>query len=281
MQVFFKRTNTNTRTVMKKDLVAFDVETTGLNPHKDFIIQLAMIKLDGESLNVKEQKKCYIRPEGEYEITPQAFEKHGITKEFLKVNGVNLKSIAQKIIDFFEDCDILTYNGNNFDINFLYSNLKDTGFDFKLEGRIFYDAYLMYKRLHPSTLEAVYKYYTGDELEGAHDAFNDVKATIEVFRHIQDTEGLSLEEMQELDENKLYSPEKSIIVKQVAGSDDSTSVYENCEIVFASGKHKDEEFMKICKQDPNYIKWFMENVASDYTKSVLRGYYKTNKCKTL
>lgn len=264
---------------MKKDLVAFDVETTGLNPRKDFIIQLAMIKLDSETLNVKEQKKCYIKPEGEYEISPQAFEKHGITKEFLKSNGVNLKSVAQKIIDFFEDCDVLTYNGNNFDVNFLYSNLKNVGFDFKLEGRVFYDAFLMYKRLHPSTLEAVYKYYTGDELEGAHDAFNDVKATIEVFRYMQDMEGLSMEEMRELDENKLYSPEKSIIVKQVAGSDDSSSVYENCEIVFASGKHKDEEFMKVCKQDPSYVKWFMENVASDYTKSVLREYYKVNKQK--
>lgn len=264
---------------MKKDIVAFDVETTGLNPYKDYIIQLAMIKLDGETLQIKEQKKCYIKPEGDYEISQQAFEKHGITKEFLKTNGVNLRSVAQKILDFFENCDILTYNGNNFDINFLYSNLKNVGFEFEFNDRIYYDAFLMYKRLHPSTLEAVYQRYTGKELEGAHDAFNDVKATIEVFKHLNSTDNVSWDTMREMDENRLYSPERSIIIKQITSSDDDSSVYSSCEIVFATGKYKNEEFLKICKQDPGYIKWFMDNVASNYTKNVLREYYKTNKTK--
>ena len=253
-----------------KDIVAFDVETTGLNPQKDYIIQLAMIKLDGETLEVKEQKKCYVRPEGEYEITPQAFEKHGITKEFLKQNGVNLRSVGQKIIDFFDGCDILTYNGNSFDVNFLYSNLKAVGFDFNIDGRTFYDAFLMYKKLHPSTLEAVYKYYTGEELEGAHDAYNDVKATIEVFKHLHSTEGLIREDMNSMDENILYSPEKSITVRLM--DDDKL-------IVFAMGKYKDEEFMTVCKKDPQYIKWFFDNVASIYTKTILKQYYMEHKEK--
>lgn len=252
-----------------KDIVAFDVETTGLNPQKDYIIQLAMIKLDSKTLEVKEQKKCYIKPEGDYEISPQAFEKHGITKEFLKQNGVNLRSVAQKIIDFFDNCDILTYNGNSFDVNFLYSNLKAVGFEFNIEGRIFYDAFLMYKKFHPSTLEAVYEYYTGQALDGAHDAYNDVKATIEVFRHMHQGpgdkwEGLTRDEMDKMDENILYSPEKSITVRLLE---------EGKMITFAMGKYKDEEFMSICKKDPQYIKWFMDNVASTYTKNVLKQYY--------
>ena len=42
---------------------------------------------------------------------------------------------------------------------------------------------------------------------------------------------------------------------------------------FLIAADKDEEFMKVCKQDPSYIKWFMESVATDYTKKLLREYY--------
>ena len=35
--------------------------------------------------------------------------------------------------------------------------------------------------------------------------------------------------------------------------------------------------MTVAELDPGYIKWFMENVASDYTKAVLREYYKKNR----
>lgn len=264
-----------------KDIVAFDVETTGLNPQKDYIIQLAMIKLDAQTLEVKEQKKCYINPDGDYEISPQAFEKHGLTKEFLKQNGVNLKGVGQKIVDFFDNCDILTYNGNGFDVYFLYSNLKAVGIDFNIDDRIFYDAFLMYKSLHPSTLEAVYEYYTGNKLEGAHDAFNDVRATIEVFKHLHQSpyeknplntnwEGLTRDEMKKMEENKLYSPEKSINVRLL--DDDQL-------ITFAMGKYKEEEFMSVCKKDPQYIKWFFDNVATIYTKRVLKEYYLKHKTK--
>lgn len=258
-----------------KDIVAFDVETTGLNPQKDYIIQLAMIKLDAQTLDVKEQKKCYINPDGDYEISSQAFEKHGLTKEFLKHNGVNLKGVGQKIVDFFDNCDILTYNGNSFDIYFLYSNLKAVGIDFNIDNRIFYDAFLMYKKLHPSTLEAVYKYYTGEKLEGAHDAFNDVKATIEIFKHLHRGEGermenLTRDDMNEMEENKLYSPEKSINVRLL----DNDQL-----ITFAMGKYKEEEFMSVCKKDPQYIKWFFDNIATTYTKRVLKEYYYRHKTK--
>lgn len=252
---------------MKRDIVAFDVETTGLNAQKDFIIQIALVKFDSLTYEVKDSKSWYINPLHAYEITPQAFEKHGITKEFLNKNGVALKDVAQEILDFFDNCDILTYNGNSFDVNFLYSNLKQVGYDFDISNRTFYDAFLMYKTLHPSTLEAVYKHYTGKELDGAHDAFNDVNATIEVFKALHDQEALTTEEMNEMEENKIFSPEKSI------------KIVPSGVIYFATGKHKDEEFMKICKQDPSYIKWFLDNVASEYTTKILREYYKSNKTK--
>ncbi len=251
-----------------KDIVVFDVETTGLRPQKDYIIQLSAMLLDGETLWVKDTRNWYIEPVGEYDIAQGAFEKHGITKEFLKKNGVKLKDIANEIIEFFGDYNILTYNGNSFDVNFLYCNLLREGVEFNLSNRVFFDAYLMWKKIHPSTLEAVYKYYTGKTLDDAHNSVADVQATIEVFKHLRDQENLTIDIMESAEENQLISPEKSIVSKNMDGEN---------KLFFATGKHKDEEFMHVCNTDPTYIKWFFDNVATLYTKRLLKKYYESHK----
>ncbi len=247
-----------------KDIIAFDVETTGLNPKSDYIIQLSIIVLNGETLEKKKSYNWYINPGVDYEISPEAYEKHGIDKNFLQEHGVNLKDIADEIISIFGENDILTYNGNSFDVNFLYQNLLKIGKEFPINDRKYYDAFLMYKQLHPSNLSAVYKYYTGLELEGAHNAMNDILATIEVFKHMQTTEQLAREEIDKMDVNQLYSPENSISWK-------------NNYIFFNIGKYKDKEFMEVCKKDPGYVKWFMDSVASFHTKKTLQQYYKQYK----
>ena len=107
-----------------KDIVAFDLETTGLDRVKDQIIQIACIKFNRETKKVINKIMYYVQPVGEYDITIQAYKKHGIKKEFLK-DKPHFKDIAQEIFDFFKDCDILSYNGNNFDVPFLkYEFLK-------------------------------------------------------------------------------------------------------------------------------------------------------------
>ena len=251
-----------------RDIVCFDVETTGLSQKEDFIIQLSMTKID-RNLNKKESKSWYIKPIHTYEIKPTAIEKHGITKEFLEENGVCIKDIANEIIEFTNNCDILTYNGNSFDIGFLYKDLKIVGVEFDLSNRNFYDAFLLYKQLHPSTLEAVYKFYTGKELEDAHNANSDVDATIEVLRGICNEVSDDIQtSLDSFNDHNIVSPENSI--KRV--------VIDNIEsLVFAMGKYKDEEFMSVYKKDPQYIKWFIINVASEYTYNILKKYCEKSK----
>jgi hypothetical protein len=79
--------------------------------------------------------------------------------------------------------------------------------------------------------------------------------------------------MDKMEENYIDSPERSVCYKPGINPDEKI-------IVFATGKHKDEEFMKVCKQDPSYIKWFMENVASEFTKNMLRTYYNKHRSKS-
>lgn len=256
---------------MNKYIVCFDVETSGLSPQTDYILQLAMIKLDAETLETVDQRNWYINPSHAYEISQGAFEAHGLTKEFINKNGVSLQSIGQEIIDFVEDSDYLTYNGNSFDVKFVYKDLQLVGFEFPIEGKIFYDAFSIYKLYHPSTLSAVYKNLTGKDLEGAHDAFADVKATIAVFGALRKEQSVTNEELSNMQENQMISPEGSI--RRAANMGDG-----DC-LVFSVGKYKDAEFCEVLKKDPSYVKWFGENVASEYTKKMLNDYYKRKNSK--
>lgn len=254
-----------------KFIVCWDVETTGLNPKEDFMIQLAVSKFSKETMEIIESKKWYVKPAHNYTISPQAQAVHGLTKEFIEANGVYFKELAPEFFKMIEDADLLTYNGNTFDIKFLNEECKRWSLPLPIVDKNFYDAFAMECRFHPRNLSAVYKSYTGLDLEDAHDALADVHATIDVFKHQLQTQGVTFDEIDTWQENNLLTPDGSIRNTAAAG--------EELRIVFAVGKYKDSEFMEITKKDPNYIKWYMENIASDYTKNVLSKYYAKNRNK--
>lgn len=254
---------------MNNYIVAYDVETTGLNPKEDFIIQLAMIKIEKSTFTVVSKKNWYIKPAHKYTINPQAQEKHGISKEWLDENGVYLKDIITEIDEMIKDSDFLTYNGNSFDIKFLYKDLQLWGYELELENRKYYDSFAMECRFAPRDLASVYKKYTDEELDGAHNALADVEATIKVFGKQLIKHNLTIEDVDGFQENDLLTPDGTIR--------NAAAVGDKPRIVFAVGKYKDSEFMEVLKNDPNYIKWFSENVASKYTLKKLREYYKNHK----
>ena len=247
-----------------KDIIAFDVETTGLDPKNDYIIQLSACKIDGVNFNIKDKRNYMISPQHKFVMSPGAQKAHGYTEEFIKEVGVSLKSIAKDFLDFIGDSDYLSYNGNTYDIKFLIKDFKLAGYDFPIEGRKFYDSYAMECKFSPRTLSAVYQKYTGQEMHGAHDSFNDVLATIQIFKKQIENHNLTLDEIQKWSENNILSPEGSI--RNASNSEESDI------IVFAYGKYKDSEIYKICCEDPSYVKWWSENIASDYTKKILRQY---------
>jgi DNA polymerase III alpha subunit (gram-positive type) len=45
-----------------KNIVCIDVETTGLDPKNDYIIQLAAVKIDGSTLELMDRKQYFIKP---------------------------------------------------------------------------------------------------------------------------------------------------------------------------------------------------------------------------
>jgi len=257
---------------MNKYIVAFDVETTGLSQIDDYVIQLSAIKFEKHTYKRIKVFDHYIKPIRAYEIKPGAFEAHGLTKEFIEKNGVPLKSVAPEFVEMFEDADVLTFNGNHFDVNMIYKDLLAIGIEFPMEGKIFYDSYGIEVRLNPRKLSNVYFNYTGECLEDAHNSLADVGATIEVFKRqleVLNEDNETGEEVDQWSENQLYSPEGSI--RNAAQGNEPER------IVFNIGKYRDQEFMTVCKTDPGYISWFKDKVASPYTWRKLTKYYKEHR----
>ena len=109
-----------------KNLVVFDLETTGVDKEKDHIIQFAALKIDCNTNKIIDEMNEYIRPEGNYSIEIAAYTKHHISPKMLQ-DKPTLRELADKIIEFFDDCDICTYNGNSFDIPFLCKEFERIG----------------------------------------------------------------------------------------------------------------------------------------------------------
>ena len=240
-----------------KNIVCFDTETTGVDIQKDKIIQIAMVKFDPENYQTVETLQKYTIPEGDWDIPPEATEVHHLTKEFILQNGVPFKSVAHDIIAFFDGCDILSYNGNNFDVAILQNNLEAVGVKWTLPDCKYYDSMIIEKKIHGMRLVDVYNRYFGEDFE-AHDAFADVNATIKVFQKQMETHKETIDNMN----LEILSPDGFLKRDQ------------NNEVVFAFGKYKDKPVYQICSSDAGYIRWIWEQNFSPITKQNIEKAYK-------
>lgn len=243
-----------------KNIVAYDVETTGLNKKEDFIIQLSAIKFspDWEILG---EKNWYVLPIHKFVISEGAFKAHGITEEFLKEHGQSMSVVGPEFNEFCKGCDLLTYNGNHFDIHFIIKDLAMVGVKFDISDRTLYDSYSIECLLNPRTLGAVYKKRCGDDLEGAHNSMNDVRATIDVFKSQVSEMGLPLEDVARLDECNVFCLEGSLRLANNKNEEDR--------VVFNVGKYKDSEFIHVMKTDLDYIKWFVTTLGEPTRKHLV------------
>lgn len=109
--------------------IAFDLETTGLSPENNEIIEIGAWKVkDGVVIS---KFTSLVRPRGYIPRDVQTLT--GITNEML----VGELTIEDVIPEFFEYCEDLPFLGHNlpFDYSFLCKKAKPLGYDFGLNGK--------------------------------------------------------------------------------------------------------------------------------------------------
>lgn len=237
--------------------VAFiDLETTGVNLSTDRIIEIAIIKLlpDGS----RQVKRKLLNPEKE--ITPENAAIHGITNEMVK-DAPTFKQAANEIKQFMENCDLAGYNSNRFDIPLLMEEFLRAGMDIDLTDRKMVDVQHIFYTMEPRTLSAAYRFYCQKELENAHSAEADVKATIEVL------------EAQIARYNNLGTTVESILKaigeEKIIDYARRFCFDEKDQEIFNFGKYKGKRVADVLKAEPQYYDWMMKGDFPLHTKKKL------------
>ncbi len=159
----------------EESYVVFDIETTGLEPNKDEIIEIGACKV--EHGRISERFSTFVKPS-----------KH-ISKEIVDLTGIDDSMVADAptinyvLPDFYKFCSGSTIVAHNisFDMSFIYNAAKKLSYNFdhplmdtlemarvKLPGLRNYKLGTIVERLNI-------------QLENAHRAINDATATAKVF----------------------------------------------------------------------------------------------------
>ncbi len=242
---------------LQKPIVFFDLETTGVNAIHDRIVEISYIKVfpDGN----EESKTLRINPERH--IPEQSSAIHGIYDEDVK-DCPTFKQVARDIAAIFVNSDIAGFNSNYFDVPMLVEEMLRAGIDFDITKCRLIDVQNIYHKLEQRTLSAAYKFYCGKNLEDAHSAQADTRATYEVLKAQLDKYPDKLSN----DVQFLSSFSKMNDNVDFAGR----IIYNDKHIpVFNFGKYKGQSVEDVLARDPGYYGWMMQGDFPQNTKQVL------------
>lgn len=269
---------------LKKPLVVFDLETTGLDIVNDRIIQLSFIKVYPDG---KEERGDHLINPGKH-IPEMITELTGIDDEKVK-DAPSFKQISTTLAEMFKGCDFAGFNSNRFDVPMLAEEFLRAGIDFDFSKCRLIDAQAIFHKMERRNLAAAYKFYCGRKMEEdfeAHRADQDTEATYRVLMGELD---MYSKEQQDEDERILpndmdflaefskqndnvdfagrmiWAPITDKEGKPLTDKDGKPQLQE----VFNFGKYKDYPVAEVLKKDPGYYSWMLGADFPNNTKQVL------------
>jgi DNA polymerase-3 subunit epsilon len=269
---------------LKKPLVIFDLETTGLDLVKDRIIQISYIKVlpNGDELRGNE----LVNPEKP--IPEEVVTLTGISNEDVK-DKPTFKQLSQTLADIFTGCDFAGFNSNHFDIPLLAEEFLRAGIDFDFAKCRLIDVQTIFHKMERRNLAAAYKFYCGRKMEDdfeAHRADQDTEATYRVLmgeldkyapganedpEKVLENDMDQLAEFSKMNRNVdfagriVWGEVKDRNGKPLLDKDGNPRLVE----VFNFGKHKGLPVADVLRIDPGYYSWILGGDFTYNTKQVL------------
>ncbi len=248
-----------------RPLAVFDIESTGVNPRLDRIIDLAIVKIqpDGQ----RETHTYRVNPERA--IPPGASAVHGIYDDDVK-DAPPFRDIADEVIAVLEGCDLGGYNLIHYDIPLLLEECTRAGKTLVIEGRRVIDAQRIFHKKEPRDLTAALKFYCGGAHEGAHGALADVEATIDVLQG-------QLERYEDL-------PKTADELNEFCNPRDPSFVdaqgrlrWEEGQVVVNFGRNKGRTLRDLAATEAGFLRWIIDNNfpkdTRDIVSDALRGVF--------
>ncbi|MFH0756940.1 MAG: 3'-5' exonuclease [Bacteroidota bacterium] len=241
---------------LKNPIIFFDLETTGINIASDRIVEISYLKVE---LNGHETLKT-LRINPGIPIPEDATEIHGIRDDDVK-DSPSFNEVAKSIARDFEGCDLAGYNSVRFDIPLLAEEFLRAGVDIDMKRRKFVDVQVIFMKMEPRTLAAACKFFLGKELEDAHSAMADTRATYEVLQAQLDKYPNLENDIGKLADFSAHNRNVDFAGRIVFNDEEVE--------VFNFGKYKGKAVKDILAQDPGYYGWMMNGDFPLYTKKVL------------
>lgn len=264
---------------LTKPIVFFDLETTGTNIIKDRIVEIGMLKVLPEG-----QEEIYTqRINPQIPVSAEAQSVHGLSNEDLK-NEPAFAEVGNDIAAFIGKSDLAGYNLNRFDVPLLVEEFLRNEIPFDIENRRVVDVQNIFHKMEQRTLKAAYKFYCHKNLEDAHSAEADTRATYEILKSMieryqdveyEDKKGNKstpvINDMEALASFSKYHRHADLMGQIVYNNDDKE--------VFNFGKHKGKLVEEVFRKEPQYYDWMMKADFPNSTKKLitaikLRGFNK-------
>jgi DNA polymerase-3 subunit epsilon len=241
---------------LKNPLVFFDLETTGVNIAADRIVELSYLKIDVNGNEIT--KTMLINPT--IPIPPETTAIHGITDEDVK-DAPTFQSIAKNLAREIEGCDLAGYNSNKFDIPLLAEEFLRADVDIDMMKRKFIDVQVIFHKMEQRTLGAALKFYCSRDLENAHSAEADTRATYDILKAQLERYPSLKNDMAELAEFSSHNRNVDFAGRIIYNDKDVE--------VFNFGKYKGQSVAEVLAKDQGYYGWLMNGDFPLHTKKVL------------
>ena len=245
--------------VLERPLVFFDIESTGTNPYRDRIVEIAVIKVmpDGS----REEVVRRINPT--IPIPAGASEVHGIYDQDV-ADAPTFDVIAFNLYNYLEDCDLAGYNIVKFDVPMLQEEFKRCNLNLSMSNRKLIDVFNIFCRLYPRNLTAAYEFFCGGKLEDAHSALADTDATVAVLFG-------QLKKHPELPREMAGLAEFSAARDADFVDSEGRLKFSGDEVVVNFGKNSGRRLRDLANEDPGFLRWMLRSDFSEEVKKIIKN----------
>jgi len=247
--------------VLTRPLVCVDLEATGVWPGHDRIVQIAAASIfpDGSVSTWS----SLVNPE--QPMPPAALAIHGIT-DAMVASAPTFAQLTQTVGALLSECDLTGYNVARFDRRLLAAEFHRAGVEDPTVGAFVIDAYTIFVRQEPRSLDAAVRFYGVEEGQAdrqAHDASSDVEATVAVLAAQLNTYSDLPKTVAEL-HDWLYPIDPNRI------DADGKLVWRDGVATVTFGAQAGTSLADLAAGDRSFLEWVLRKDFSDEVKAIVR-----------
>lgn len=232
------------------NLLAFDIEATGLDPYEDRILELAVVRVDDDALvfHAFFDPGCEI-PEGATRV-------HGITDAAVK-GCPPFRACAAAVQQLVDGAVLVGFVSRRYDTLMLDAELRRAGqAGLNLDEVAEIDLYRVWRESEPRDLGTAVRRFLGREHEMAHKAVPDTAVLPPLLREMGRVFGYTIEDMVRIS-RPADEVDRSGRFRLDAGSG---------EVLFNFGRHREQPV----RLHAEYLEWMLGADFPADTKAVIR-----------